>query len=124
MAIRGSSRGTVAIADENDSLRSLLSRVLEQAGYQVVAQADNGAEAISIVAAHRPDFVILGERMPYMTGSQAARLIRRAIPRVGIILWSGTNVEDFEGIDAVISKHHIRDLPEVLDALANTQKVG
>ena len=56
-----------------DQLRTRLAEVWPE--LQVVGEAKNGAEAVDLVAQHRPDVVFLDIRMPGMTGVDAARQI-------------------------------------------------
>jgi DNA-binding LytR/AlgR family response regulator len=58
-----------------DQLRSRLATVWPE--LEIVAEARNGAEAVQLVAEHRPDLVFLDIRMPGMTGIEAAREIAR-----------------------------------------------
>lgn len=58
-----------------EQLRSRLATVWPE--LEIVAEARNGAEAVQLVAEHRPDLVFLDIRMPGMTGIEAAREIAR-----------------------------------------------
>ncbi|MGA0612534.1 LytR/AlgR family response regulator transcription factor [Caldimonas sp. KR1-144] len=68
---------TAVIADDErlmrEQLRARLAEVWPQ--LEIVAEAKNGAEAVDLVKAHRPDLVFLDIRMPGMTGVEAAREI-------------------------------------------------
>ena len=63
------------IADDErlmrEQLRARLADVWPQ--LQVLAEARNGAEAVALVAEHRPDLVFLDIRMPGLDGVEAAR---------------------------------------------------
>ncbi|MFO1338844.1 MAG: LytTR family DNA-binding domain-containing protein [Burkholderiaceae bacterium] len=65
------------LADDERLMRDQLRARLAEAwpALQVVAEAKNGAEAVELVAEHRPDVVFLDIRMPGMTGVEAARQI-------------------------------------------------
>ncbi len=56
-----------------EQLRARLSEVWPE--LQLVAEAKNGAEAVALVAEHRPDIVFLDIRMPGLTGVEAAKQI-------------------------------------------------
>jgi DNA-binding LytR/AlgR family response regulator len=79
-----SSASTVraVIADDErlmrEQLRARLAEVWPE--LDIVAEAKHGAEAVSLVAEHRPDLVFLDIRMPGMTGVEAAREIARLEP--------------------------------------------
>ncbi len=68
---------TAVIADDERLLREQLrARLLEVwPELEIVAEAKNGAEAVALTEAHRPDIVFLDIRMPGMTGIEAARAI-------------------------------------------------
>jgi len=53
---------------------------LQEAGYSVVAEATNGAEAIELVQEHQPDLVILDVKMPVLDGISAAEKIISIAP--------------------------------------------
>ncbi len=65
------------IADDErlmrEQLRARLAEVWPE--LEIVAEAKNGAEAVALVAEHRPDLVFLDIRMPGLTGVEAARQI-------------------------------------------------
>jgi two-component system response regulator AlgR len=64
----------VLIVDDEPLARMRLVRLVEeQPGYTVVAEADNGEQAIAQCNAHSPDVVLMDIRMPLMDGLQAAR---------------------------------------------------
>lgn len=66
----------VLIVDDEPLARQRLTRlVAESSGYQVVAEADNGQQAIEQVNIHRPDIVLMDIRMPVMDGLQAAEAL-------------------------------------------------
>ncbi|HEU4458255.1 MAG TPA: LytTR family DNA-binding domain-containing protein [Methylibium sp.] len=58
-----------------EQLRSRLAEVWPE--LEIVAEAKHGAEAVELVARHRPELVFLDIRMPGMTGIEAAREIAR-----------------------------------------------
>lgn len=65
----------VVIADDEAIIRLDLKEILEEAGYDVVAETGRGDEAIKLVGEHLPDLVILDVKMPGMDGISAARSI-------------------------------------------------
>lgn len=73
-----SSPPTVLVADDSYELRMALEMVLQAAGYRVVVAPD-GAEAVRLATAERPDLVLLDVMMPEMDGYTAAAHLR-ALP--------------------------------------------
>ncbi len=65
----------IVIADDEAIIRLDLKEILEEAGYDVVAETGRGDEAISLVAEHKPDLAILDIKMPGLDGISAARSI-------------------------------------------------
>ena len=65
----------VVIAEDEAIIRLDLREILEEEGYEVVAETGRGDEAVALVKEHQPDVVILDIRMPGMDGLDAARQI-------------------------------------------------
>ena len=81
----------IVIADDAVLLREGAVRLLEEAGYEVVAQAGDADDLLRKVRAHKPDVAIVDVRMPPTgtdDGLQAALTIREELPEVGIVLLS------------------------------------
>ena len=67
----------ILIADDHDVVRSGIRALLEgRAGWEVVAEARNGKEAVALAIEKQPDVAILDYSMPLMTGVEVARRIR------------------------------------------------
>src|SRR5260370_11868877 len=80
----------VVVADDTADVRKLLRVGLESDGnFEVVAEAADGEEAIAMVAAHRPDAVLLDVAMPVLDGLEAIPHICDRSPRTGIVVISG-----------------------------------
>lgn len=65
----------VVVAEDEALIRLDLAEMLTESGYEVVGQAGDGEQAISLVREHRPDLVILDVKMPVMDGISAAEAI-------------------------------------------------
>ena len=65
----------VLIADDEVLIRMDLREMLIDAGYEVIAEAANGQEALRLARELRPDFIIMDVQMPIMTGLEAAKII-------------------------------------------------
>jgi PAS domain S-box-containing protein len=81
--------GTVLFVDDEPALRAIAQRALEERGYSVML-ADNGQQAITVLAAH-PEVrvIVLDLAMPVMGGDTAGRTMRSVRPDVPLILSSG-----------------------------------
>ncbi|MBC8585247.1 ANTAR domain-containing response regulator [Youxingia wuxianensis] len=65
----------VVIADDEAIIRLDLKEQLQQHGYEVVGQAGDGFDAISLCKQHAPDLVLLDIKMPLLDGLSAAKVI-------------------------------------------------
>jgi AmiR/NasT family two-component response regulator len=62
----------IVVAEDETLIRMDLVEMLTESGYQVVAQATNGQEAITLATEHKPDLIILDVKMPILDGISAA----------------------------------------------------
>ncbi|WP_245920629.1 ANTAR domain-containing response regulator [Melghirimyces profundicolus] len=79
-------KAKILLAEDNTILRMDLHEILIQAGYEVVAEAGNGNEAIELSASHRPNLVLMDIKMPKMNGLKASRIIGNAYNIPSLIL--------------------------------------
>jgi PAS domain S-box-containing protein len=80
----------VVLADDAEDIRLLLRLSLTTSqGFEVVAEAGDGQQAVDLTAEHRPDVVLLDLSMPVMDGLQAIPEIRRVSPGTRIVILSG-----------------------------------
>ena len=78
----------VLVADDDEQIRSLLSRMLEQEGHEVLLAAD-GFEASDLYRRELPDCVILDLYMPEKEGIETLLELRTDFPGIRIIVISG-----------------------------------
>jgi len=104
--------------------RDAVARDLAEAGYEVVATAAGGAQALRITGAARPDVVVLDLQLPDMSGVEVTRGLRAAHPAVRVLVLSASG-EQQDVLDAVkagavgyLLKSAAR--PEFLDAVRRT----
>ncbi|MCH9643160.1 MAG: response regulator transcription factor [Actinomycetia bacterium] len=78
----------VVVADDHPLLRDGVVRALESSGsVDVVAEADDGTEALELIRTHRPHVALLDYRMPGMDGAQvAAAVLREELPTRVLLL--------------------------------------
>ena len=70
----------ILVAEDETIIRLDLVEMLTEAGYEVVAQAENGAVAVDLAKLHKPDLAILDVKMPEMDGITAAEQIIALAP--------------------------------------------
>lgn len=70
----------ILVAEDETIIRLDLVEMLTEAGYEVVAQAENGAVAVDLAKLHKPDLAILDVKMPEMDGITAAEQIITLAP--------------------------------------------
>lgn len=77
---------TVLIVDDHAMVRGGIRSILEHAGgYTVVAEAENGREAIALASKHVPDVALVDVAMPDLNGIEATRKIHAVDPKIAII---------------------------------------
>lgn len=66
---------TVVVAEDEALIRMDIVEMLREAGYNVVAEAENGQRAVDLAREHTPDLVLMDVKMPVMDGITAAEHI-------------------------------------------------
>jgi two-component system, response regulator PdtaR len=82
------SRPRVLVVDDHPMVREALAELLDQAGFEVVGEADDGADAVALAEQLEPDVVLMDLRMPVLSGLDAAPLIKEACPATQVVLLS------------------------------------
>lgn len=77
---------TVLLVDDHAMFRQSLRRALEGDGFQVVGEASDGSEAITMALHHRPDVILMDVSMPNVGGIDATRQITRADNRQRVVM--------------------------------------
>ena len=82
---------TVIVAEDEERIRRGIVKNVkwESAGFRVIGEAENGADALEMVEQLEPDLLITDIRMPFINGIELARQIREVRPAVQIMLLSG-----------------------------------
>jgi len=78
----------IVVADDHAMVREALRASFERAGFEVVAEAADGEEAVAETERHRPDAVVLDLSMPVLSGAAAASRIRTLVPGAVIVVLS------------------------------------
>ena len=74
------------VVEDTAHVRKMLVSMLELDGFEVVAEATDGAEAVAVVQSADPDVVVVDYKMPAMDGLETARRIRALRPDQPVIL--------------------------------------
>jgi CheY-like chemotaxis protein len=118
---------TVLVVDDEPDVREMVRAFLEIGGFDVVAEAVDGAEAVQQYLAldppPLPDVVVLDNRMPMMTGLEAAARMLERNPQQKIVMFSAhldaetrAQAQDL-GVAACLDKTKPARLPVVLREL-------
>jgi DNA-binding NarL/FixJ family response regulator len=82
-----SSQIRVLLADDHAVVRAGICQFLEQADdINVIAEADDGQEAIELIKEHQPDVVVLDIQMPIASGIEVTRWVREHYREVGVLI--------------------------------------
>jgi DNA-binding NarL/FixJ family response regulator len=98
------------IVDDNPTIRSIIRSFVEADGYKVCGEAADGFDAIKQATELQPGVILLDLSMPRLNGAEAASVLRHAMPRVPILLFTmfagdfGERLASAIGVDVVLSK--------------------
>ena len=76
------------VADDHEVVRVGLTRLLAGTDIEIVAEAENGPEALKMAVEHKPDVVLLDIRMPEGEGLEALDKIHREVPSTRVVMLS------------------------------------
>ena len=79
---------TVLICDDAIFMRTMVGDILQQAGFEVVGEAESGLQAIEKYQALKPDLVTMDIVMPDMGGIDAVREITKLDPQARVLMCS------------------------------------
>jgi DNA-binding NarL/FixJ family response regulator len=118
---------SVLVVDDNTCIRRTLRELLTgEADFEIRGEAENGREAIAKAQQLRPDLIGMDLSTPVMNGLDAARVLKRTMPAVPIIMFSeysdAFSLEEAHsvGVSALVSKsEHISVLASKARSLFN-----
>ncbi len=79
---------TILVCDDAIFMRTMISDILTEAGYEVIGEAETGIQAVKEYSRLKPDLVTMDIVMPDMGGIDAVREIRKADPEAKILMCS------------------------------------
>jgi len=101
----------VLLADDHTIVRKGLVQILKAGGVDVVGEAQDGAEAVEKAVELKPDVVLLDISMPRLSGLEAARRIKNALPRSRILVLTMHDEDEFvlKMVRAGVSGYLVKD---------------
>ena len=117
----------ILIADDHTIVRHGLARLLEeQPDLKVVGEANNGQSAVDQAVALKPDIVIMDIAMPRMNGIEAAKRIRKQLPKTKILILSMYSHEHYihELLETGVSGYLLKDSSgrDIIKAIRSAMK--
>lgn len=76
----------VLICDDSAFMRMMLKKILSDNGFEVVAEAGDGNQAIQLFRQHNPDLITMDITMPKMDGIEAVKIIHEENPLTRVIM--------------------------------------
>ena len=87
----------VVIADEQPIVRHALRQLLGEMGHEVVAERDDGTDALQDCLRLLPDLLILDLALPRLSGLEVVRRLRQRESRIAILVLTAQSSEHFAG---------------------------
>ena len=117
----------ILFADDHQIVREGLARLIDrEKDLKIVAEADNGRDAVRLAKEIRPDLIVLDLKMPVMDGTAAASAILRENPGARILILTSftTNAEVKVALDAGVLSAIVKDCSSetLIDALRRTAR--
>jgi len=112
----------ILLVDDAKFMRMILRDILQNAGFEVVAEANNGEQAIKTYQEVKPDLVTMDIIMPGISGLEAAKAIIKSDPSAKILMVSAMSQQELvkESLDAGASEFVVK--PFVTDEVLEKVK--
>ena len=86
----------IVIIDDHQLFREGVKRILDfEKSFEVVAEGDDGTEAMDLVENYHPDVVIMDINMPHMNGIEATQMLVERYPDTKVIILSIHDDENY-----------------------------
>jgi DNA-binding NarL/FixJ family response regulator len=111
----------VILADDHQVVRHGIGQFIKAAGIEVVAEAENGEQALQLIEQHLPDVAVLDIQMPIYSGIEVARKVRARRLSVGLLILTAYNDDPFlvaaleAGVNGFVLK--TADMEEIVEAV-------
>src|SRR5689334_10579015 len=84
---KSKNRTRLILADDHNIVRAGVRQLLESADdLQVVAEAEDGEQAQTLIEKHKPDVAVLDIQMPKASGIEVTRWLRAHLPQIGVLI--------------------------------------
>src|SRR5688572_16158531 len=115
----------ILLCDDQAVIRDGLEMLLNlEKDFQVVASAQDGAEAIEFAEKHKPDLILMDLKMPSVNGIEATREIRKKFPNIKILVLTTYDDDEwvFDAIRAGASGYLLKDTSrqKIIEAIRGT----
>lgn len=117
----------IIITDDHPVVRSgLRALLLSQPDFDIVADAENGEEAVSLTISLVPDLILMDLQMPNLDGLGAIKLIRDKLPKVNILVLTTyeTDADILPALEAGAIGYLLKDTPpeQLFQAIRNAAR--
>jgi DNA-binding NarL/FixJ family response regulator len=126
----GSEAMRILLVDDHPLFLDGLQHILETRGYEVVATARNGNEALAKAQEFKPDVLLMDINMPECNGLEATCLVKAVMPECKIVMLTASEGDEslFEAIKRGASGYllktlHVEELFELLTSLERDEAV-
>lgn len=102
----------ILIADDHALFRESLRSLLEARDMKIVAEAENGRQAVEMAWKHKPDVVLMDLMMPEMDGLEATKHLTAELPEIKVVILTASDDDSnlFEAIKAGAKGYLLKDL--------------
>ena len=100
----------ILVVDDAMFMRATVKRILEQAGYEIAGEAENGEIAVKRYSELRPDAVLMDITMPVMDGISAAKQILSGDPKAIVLMCTaiGQQSQVIQAIQAGVKDYIVK----------------
>ena len=105
----------IMLVDDHPAFRKGLAALIEsESDLEVVAQAENGTEALEVFRKNRPDVVLMDLRLPGMGGVEATIAIRKEFPDARIIVLTTFDLDEdiYRAMQSGAKSYLLKDTPD------------
>ena len=105
---------TVVVAEDDSLIRMDLVEMLKENEYDVLSEAKDGLEAVELALKHTPDILLLDLKMPFLLGTNVAKILKEKEYKKCIIMLTAYSVENYikEATEYDVSGYLIKPLDE------------